>query len=71
MHQCTLIHWGNVEREEISTDLIHKENPHIKLTWRTIEQLRIKPTYPEGILDTITSDQRQNVSHIIVRKAYT
>ncbi|MBE5106539.1 NUDIX domain-containing protein [Bacillus thuringiensis] len=48
-HHCTLIHWGTVT--EIATNEIkHKEHEDIILIWKSIEELKEKRPYPEGIV---------------------
>ncbi len=69
IHNCTLIHWCCIPTN-FEDFLLHKEKPHeVKLIWRTIEELKLKPTYPEGILDIITSDKKEIV-HIFREKIY-
>lgn len=69
IHNCTLIHWSSITNT-IEDFLLHKEKPHeVKLTWRTIEELMLKPTYPEGIIDIIASDKKEIV-HILREKIY-
>jgi ADP-ribose pyrophosphatase YjhB (NUDIX family) len=65
-HDCTLIHWCTGGHKVIEP-IIHNERPEVQLTWRTIEQLKKKPTYPEGILEFITSGNG-GIKHIIVEK---
>ncbi|MFC5466033.1 NUDIX domain-containing protein [Lederbergia graminis] len=67
-HHCTLIHWCSIH-EKIEHDLIHNENPNVKLVWRTISQLSERPFYPEGILDVVVENSN-NISHIKIRKNY-
>lgn len=62
-HHCTLIHWGTVE-EIISNEIRHKEHPDIILIWKSIEKLKTKPTYPEGILSYLEENNR-NIVHFI------
>lgn len=68
-HDCTLIHWCLVKNEEFDYALIHKELQDVKLIWCTIDQLKIKPPYPEGILDLIVS-MKNSISHLVIEKAY-
>lgn len=67
-HDCTLIHWCS-SNDKFENELIHMEKPEIKLVWRTIQQLRDKPFYPEGILDVVISNKK-SISHIKVEKNY-
>jgi 8-oxo-dGTP diphosphatase len=69
VHQCTLIHWCSVDVYDFQHTLIHKEKPEVKLVWRTIDQLKKKPTYPEGIVDVIDLNNR-TISHILIEKNY-
>ncbi|MGG0301542.1 NUDIX domain-containing protein [Bacillus albus] len=62
-HHCTLIHWGTVE-EIITNEIRHKEHADIILIWKSIEELKMKPTYPEGILSYLEEDNR-NIVHFI------
>ncbi|EOQ30821.1 TPA: NUDIX domain-containing protein [Bacillus cereus] len=48
-HHCTLIHGGTVE-ERVTNEIRHKEYEDIILIWKSIEELKEKPTYPEGIV---------------------
>jgi 8-oxo-dGTP diphosphatase len=68
-HDCTLIHWCSIENKEIQDFLIHNELPEVKLIWHTIEQLKLKPTYPEGIIDIISSP-KVDITHILIDKIY-
>jgi ADP-ribose pyrophosphatase YjhB (NUDIX family) len=62
-HHCTLIHWGTVE-EIITNEIRHKEHANIILIWKGIEELKTKPTYPEGIVSHLEKDNR-NIVHFI------
>ncbi|CAM4345626.1 MULTISPECIES: NUDIX domain-containing protein [Bacillus] len=62
-HHCTLIHWGTVQ-ETITNEIRHKEYEDIKLTWKSINELMEKPTYPKGILSYLEEDNR-NIVHFI------
>ena len=62
-HQCTLIHWGTV-REVVTNEIRHKEHEDIILIWKSIEELKAKPTYPEGILSYLEENNR-NIVHFI------
>lgn len=62
-HHCTLIHWGTVQ-ERITNEIRHKEYEDIKLTWKSINELMEKPTYPKGILSYLEEDNR-NIVHFI------
>lgn len=68
-HDCTLIHWCSVDIKDIQGNLMHKERPEVKLIWRTLNQLKNKPTYPEGILDVIASN-KNHITHILIKKIY-
>ncbi|MBP3970314.1 NUDIX domain-containing protein [Bacillus cereus] len=65
-HYCTLIHWGTV-KERVINGIRHKEHQDIKLVWKSIEELKTKPTYPEGILSYLEEDNR-NIVHFISKK---
>ncbi|WP_212936456.1 NUDIX domain-containing protein [Bacillus hominis] len=62
-HHCTLIHWGTV-REVVTNEIRHKEHEDIILIWKSIEELKAKPTYPEGILSYLEENNR-NIVHFI------
>ncbi|MDC6157746.1 NUDIX hydrolase [Bacillus albus] len=62
-HHCTLIHWGTVQ-ETITNEIRHKEYEDIKLTWKSINELMEKPTYPKGILSYLEEDNRNIVYFI-------
>ncbi|MDQ0888838.1 8-oxo-dGTP diphosphatase [Paenibacillus sp. V4I9] len=68
-HDCTILHWGSINDAQIHENLNHNEREEIKLTWRTFEQLKQKPLYPEGILDFLL-DRVVTVSHLVIRKSY-
>ncbi|ALC85271.1 DNA mismatch repair protein MutT [Bacillus sp. FJAT-22090] len=68
-HDCTLIHWCSVVFKDIQGNLMHKERPEVKLIWRTLNQLKNRPTYPEGILDVIASN-KNHITHILIEKIY-
>ncbi|HHT7191540.1 TPA: NUDIX domain-containing protein [Bacillus cereus] len=60
-HHCTLIHWGIV-REVVTNEIRHKEHEDIILTWKSLDELKKKPTYPEGIISYLEEDNR-NIVH--------
>ncbi|HDR7870093.1 MULTISPECIES: NUDIX domain-containing protein [Bacillus] len=66
-HHCTLLHWGTVE-EIITNEIRHKEHADIILIWKSIEELKTKPTCPEGI---VSYSQKDNchVIHFILNNA--
>ena len=66
-HQCTLIHWCEINFSRVKSALLHNENPEIKLIWCTVDQLKQKPTYPEGIIDIILTGNKR-ISHLLNRK---
>ncbi|UNK16338.1 NUDIX domain-containing protein [Paenibacillus sp. N3/727] len=68
-HHCTILHWVSIDDSIIQDSLIHNEQQGIKLIWRTFEQLKQKPLYPEGILDFLIARQ-EPVSHLVIRKNY-
>ncbi|WP_220775395.1 NUDIX domain-containing protein [Bacillus sp. BML-BC060] len=59
-HHCTLIHRGIVQ-ERITNEIRHKEYEDIILIYKNIEELKTKPTYPEGIVSYL-----EKVNHKIV-----
>jgi 8-oxo-dGTP diphosphatase len=68
-HDCTLLHWCSIEYSKIGDFIVHNEHPEIKLTWRTFEQLKQKPLYPEGILDFLVK-KLEPIFHLVIRKNY-
>ncbi|UNK21111.1 NUDIX domain-containing protein [Paenibacillus sp. N3/727] len=68
-HDCTILHWCSIDDTYVSDSIGHKEHAGIKLTWRSLEQLKQRPLYPEGILDFI-SEKVESVAHIVIRKKY-
>ncbi|MGD6888032.1 NUDIX domain-containing protein [Bacillus mobilis] len=62
-HHCTLIHWGTV-KERITNEIRHKEYEDIILIWKSINELKEKHTYPEGIVSYLEEDNR-NIVHFI------
>ncbi|KAB2459879.1 NUDIX domain-containing protein [Bacillus sp. CH126_4D] len=62
-HHCILIHRGTVQ-ERITNEIRHKKYEDIKLTWKSINELKEKPTYPEGIASYLEEDNR-NIAHFI------
>lgn len=68
-HDCTILQWGSIDDDKIQDSLKHNEREGVKLTWRTFEQLKQKPLYPEGILDFLI-ERVDRVSHLVARKNY-
>jgi 8-oxo-dGTP diphosphatase len=66
-HNCTLLHWGSIELNILDDYIQHKEQFHVKLTWRNFDQLKKKPVYPEGILDFILQRSETPI-HLVIRK---
>ncbi len=64
-HHCTLIHWGTV-KERVTNEIRHKEYGDIILIWKSIEELKEKPTYPEGIVSYLEENKR-NIVHFITK----
>ncbi|GLV64373.1 DNA mismatch repair protein MutT [Bacillus mycoides] len=62
-HQCTLMHWGTA-REKVRNGIRHKEHKDIILIWKSIEELKTRPTYPEGIVSYLEGNNR-NIVHFI------
>jgi len=60
-----LIHWGTV-KERVTNEIRHKEYEDIILIWRSIEELKEKPTYPEGIVSYLEENNR-NIVHFITK----
>ncbi|MDA1886508.1 NUDIX domain-containing protein [Bacillus cereus group sp. BY105LC] len=64
-HHCTLIYWG-VVKERVTNEIRHKEYEDIILIWKGIEELKEKPTYPEGIVSYLEENNR-NIVHFITK----
>ncbi|HDR7711298.1 NUDIX hydrolase [Bacillus cereus] len=62
-HHCTLIHWGTVQ-EMVTNEIRHKEHENIILIWMSIEELKEKPTYPEGIVSYL-EENNHNIVHFV------
>ncbi|PGS26020.1 DNA mismatch repair protein MutT [Bacillus cereus] len=56
-HHCTLIHRGIV-KERVINEIRHKEYEDIILIWKSINELKEKPTYPEGIVSYLEENNR-------------
>ncbi|MBY0599511.1 NUDIX domain-containing protein [Bacillus bingmayongensis] len=67
-HQCTLFHWCK-PITEINEALFHKEHENIILTWKSIQELKDKPTYPEGIVSLI-EQKCDSVAHLLTQRIY-
>ncbi|MDA1677949.1 MULTISPECIES: NUDIX domain-containing protein [unclassified Bacillus cereus group] len=59
-HHCTLLHWGTVQ-ERITNEIRHKD---IILIWKSLDELKEKRTYPEGIVSYLEENNR-NIVHFI------
>ncbi|KAA0797954.1 NUDIX domain-containing protein [Bacillus sp. JAS102] len=62
-HHCTLIHLGTVQ-EMVTNEIRHKEHENIILIWKSIEELKEKPTYPEGIVSYL-EENNHNIVHFV------
>ncbi|MDP7989180.1 NUDIX hydrolase [Bacillus sp. MHSD_36] len=62
-HHCTLIYRGIV-KERVINEIKHKEYEDIILIWKSINELKEKPTYPEGIVSYLEENNR-NIVHFI------
>lgn len=58
-----MIHWGTVQ-EMVTNEIRHKEHENIILIWKSIEELKEKPTYPEGIVSYL-EENNHNIVHFI------
>ncbi|WP_243522102.1 NUDIX domain-containing protein [Bacillus pseudomycoides] len=67
-HQCTLFHWCKPIKS-ISEVLFHKEHEKIILIWKSIQELKDKPTYPEEIVSLI-EQKGSSVKHILTKSTY-
>ncbi|HDR7255488.1 TPA: NUDIX domain-containing protein [Bacillus pacificus] len=66
-HHCTLMHWG-AAREVVTNAIRHKEHEDIILTWKSLDELKEKPTYPEGIVNYLENHNR-NIVHFILHNS--
>ncbi|WP_459502924.1 NUDIX domain-containing protein [Bacillus sp. C1] len=66
-HQCTLFHWCKLAAS-MNEVLHHKEHENIILTWKNIQELKDKQTYPEGIVSFI--EQKNRGGCIYLRKGH-
>ncbi|PEM86673.1 DNA mismatch repair protein MutT [Bacillus wiedmannii] len=62
-HHCTLIHRGIV-KERVINEIRHKEYEDIILIWKSINELKERPTYPEEIVSYLEENKR-NIVHSI------
>ncbi|CAM4252223.1 NUDIX domain-containing protein [Bacillus wiedmannii] len=62
-HHCTLIHRGIV-KERVINEIRHKEYEDIILIWKSINELKERATYPEGIVSYLEENKR-NIVHSI------
>ncbi len=61
MHIDTL---GGTVKERVINEIRHKEYEDIILIWKSIEGLKEKPTYAEGIVSYLEENNR-NIVHFI------
>ncbi|MGH0425064.1 DNA mismatch repair protein MutT [Bacillus wiedmannii] len=62
-HHWTLIHRGIV-KERVINEIRHKEYEDIILIWKSINELKERATYPEGIVSYLEENKR-NIVHSI------
>lgn len=62
-HYCTLIHRGIVRGRAIN-EIRHKEYKDIILIWKSINELKERPTYPKGFVSYLEENNR-NIVHFI------
>ncbi|CKI01286.1 Uncharacterised protein [Streptococcus pneumoniae] len=48
----------------VTNEIRHKEHENIILIWKSIEELKEKPTYPEGIVSYL-EENNHNIVHFI------
>ncbi|EJR54940.1 hypothetical protein IIM_01880 [Bacillus cereus VD107] len=60
-----MIHKGYVE-QIITQEIRHKEYNDIILIWRSLEELKEKPTYPKGIIRYLEENEG-NIVHFIYK----
>lgn len=53
-------------QEMVTNEIRHKEHENIILIWKSIEELKKKPTYPEGIVSYLEENNR-NIIHFITK----
>ncbi|PEJ80573.1 NUDIX domain-containing protein [Bacillus wiedmannii] len=66
-HHCTLIHRGIV-KERVINEIRHKEYEDIILIWKSINELKERATYPEGIVSYLEENKRNTVHSISKNK---
>jgi 8-oxo-dGTP pyrophosphatase MutT (NUDIX family) len=66
-HDCTLLHWCELGDQIEVKELRHNEHPDVKIAWRSVEQLRTRPVYPDGVLAFIESGA-PGIVHLPVRR---
>jgi 8-oxo-dGTP diphosphatase len=70
-HDCNLLHWCTLHDDiDILEFKWHKEHEGIKLIWKSLDELRTKPLYPEGVFEIIDRKNTNEQKHIIIRKKY-
>ncbi|MEN1937802.1 NUDIX domain-containing protein [Paenibacillus sp. 102] len=67
-HQCTLFHWCKPVKA-INEVLFHKEHENVVLTWKSMQELKNKPTYPEGIV-TLIEQKGGSITHLLTKSSY-
>lgn len=70
-HDCVLMHWCRLTKDiDTSLPIQHNEHKEIILVKKTFEQLKLKPVYPEGILEVIASQVHDKIHHLVITKDY-
>ncbi|MED0960697.1 NUDIX domain-containing protein [Bacillus paramycoides] len=62
-HHCTLMHKACLDKT-ITKEVRHKEYEDIIVTWKSIEELKWKPTYPEEIISYLENN-KSNIVHVV------
>ncbi|MEK4512096.1 NUDIX domain-containing protein [Paenibacillus anaericanus] len=71
IHNCTLLYKCKLQTGSNFVDpRWHNEIEGIKLTWKTIEELQLKPLYADGILNVLKNMSTDEKHHIIIKKSY-
>ncbi len=52
----------------VINEIKHKEHENIILIWKSIEELKEKPTYPEGIVSYL-EENNCNIVHFILNNS--
>jgi len=70
-HDVNFLHWCKLGDSCNAFEYIwHREHDGIKLIWKNLKELELKPLYPEGIMDILRSRNVEKHHHNIIRRYY-